>query len=608
MTQDESNGRILVRQLHILVETCQVEIKLSQIGGLERALLQLNSYHALKRPMIKDKIGKELGLPHDEPLLYIHETEVVAESIDEVFYLHHHFHHPLWLVPLLLRLVQIDNVDEIKEIFAPERLNSVGFVRFAKRSKIALLAVDEAHCVSQWGQDFRPSYLNINTFLAQLPVRPVIGAFTATATEEVKRDIVSFLRLRDPVTVSAGFDRPNLFFSVLRPDNKSSKLLELIRERRDKSGIVYCSTRKKVEQVCEMLNAAGIAATRYHAGLDDEERIRNQDDFVFDRKSVMVATNAFGMGIDKSNVGFVIHYNMPKNLESYYQEAGRAGRDGSEADCILLYGKQDVQTCRYFIGNSVPNEQMTEEQFALFRKKEEERLRHMLFYCTTGGCLRAAMLRYFGDTCEEPCGKCSNCLSVFETVDITTEAQKILSCIIRTGQRYGAKMLIDILRGRENERILALRLTEQSTFGIMKGTRPSEIREILEKLEELEYIRSEGAGLKSLKINPLSYPVLRGTEKLKIKRSRKISTRSEKPRTDGVSLELFEALKAVRTEFARKRGVPPFVIFSDTALLEMCRVRPQTDGEFLSVSSVGEKKLERYGEAFMKVIRRFERD
>ncbi len=491
---------------------------------------------------------------------------------------------------------------------APERLNSVGFVRFAKRSKIALLAVDEAHCVSQWGQDFRPSYLNINTFLAQLPVRPVIGAFTATATEEVKRDIVSFLRLRDPVTVSTGFDRPNLFFSVLRPDNKSSKLLELIRERRDKSGIVYCSTRKKVEQVCEMLNAAGIAATRYHAGLDDEERIRNQDDFVFDRKSVMVATNAFGMGIDKSNVGFVIHYNMPKNLESYYQEAGRAGRDGSEADCILLYGKQDVQTCRYFIGNSVPNEQMTEEQFALFRKKEEERLRHMLFYCTTGGCLRAAMLRYFGDTCEEPCGKCSNCLSVFETVDITTEAQKILSCIIRTGQRYGAKMLIDILRGRENERILALRLTEQSTFGIMKGTRPSEIREILEKLEELEYIRSEGAGLKSLKINPLSYPVLRGTEKLKIKRSRKISTRSEKPRTDGVSLELFEALKAVRTEFARKRGVPPFVIFSDTALLEMCRVRPQTDGEFLSVSSVGEKKLERYGEAFMKVIRRFERD
>ena len=218
------------------------------------------------------------------------------------------------------------------------------------------------------------------------------------------------------------------------------------------------------------------------------------------------------------------------------------------------------------------------------------------------------MLRYFGDTCEEPCGKCSNCLSVFETVDITTEAQKILSCIIRTGQRYGAKMLIDILRGRENERILALRLTEQSTFGIMKGTRPSEIREILEKLEELEYIRSEGAGLKSLKINPLSYPVLRGTEKLKIKRSRKISTRSEKLRTDGVSLELFEALKAVRTEFARKRGVPPFVIFSDTALLEMCRVRPQTNGEFLSVSSVGEKKLERYGEAFMKVIRRFERD
>ena len=266
---------------------------------------------------------------------------------------------------------------------APERLESNSFLRFALNANISLIAVDEAHCVSQWGQDFRPSYLNINKFISKLNYRPVIGAFTATATDEVKSDIIRLLQLNNPTVVTTGFDRPNLFFSVMRPKNKSETLLKLIRERNNQSGIVYCSTRKKVEEVCAMLNQKGVQATRYHAGLDDSERVKNQDDFVFDRKSVMVATNAFGMGIDKSDVRFVIHYNMPKNIESYYQEAGRAGRDGEDADCILLYSKADVSTCRFFIENIEDNESLSPEQREFFKMREEERLKQMVFYCTT---------------------------------------------------------------------------------------------------------------------------------------------------------------------------------------------------------------------------------
>lgn len=282
-------------------------------------------------------------------------------------------------------------------------------------------------------------------------------------------------------------------FSVLIPAKKDSRLIELIKEHRDKSGIIYCSTRKKVESVCDLLIKNGFPATRYHAGLSDEERVKNQDDFVYDHKPVMVATNAFGMGIDKSNISYVIHYNMPKNIESYYQEAGRAGRDGQEADCILLYGAGDVQTCRYFIENTEPNPQLTPEQNEMFKKREEERLKHMIFYCRTSDCLRNYMLRYFGDEAEENCGKCSNCLTKFETADVTIEAQKILSCIIRTGQKFGATIISDVLRGKTNDRITSFGLDRQSTFGIMKDSKPTEIRYIIEKLEEQGYIISVGA-------------------------------------------------------------------------------------------------------------------
>ncbi len=491
---------------------------------------------------------------------------------------------------------------------APERLESSSFLRFAMNADISLIAVDESHCVSQWGQDFRPSYLNINAFISRLDRRPVIGAFTATATEEVKSDIIRLLILNTPTVVTTGFDRPNLFFSVLRPNKKSAELLKLIRERKNQSGIVYCSTRKKVEQVCDLLNKRGISATRYHAGLEDEERVKNQDDFVYDRKTVMVATNAFGMGIDKSDVRFVIHYNMPKNIESYYQEAGRAGRDGEDADCILMYSKADVSTCKYFIENNNDNDGLSPEQKEFFRQREEERLKQMVFYCTTSDCLRGYMLKYFGDEHKESCGKCSNCLTEFEVVDVTVEAQKILSCIIRTGQNYGVKMVMDVLRGIPSDRIIRARLNRQSTFGIMKDAKVTEIKYIIEKLEEQGYIISVGAGKPVLRVTEMSYPVLRGNASVKIRKARQLKSKAQKADIHAVDPELFEALKDIRMSFAKKKGVPAFVIFSDATLAEMCRVMPTTEAEFLSVSGVGANKLEKYGDAFLRVIRKYVND
>ena len=445
---------------------------------------------------------------------------------------------------------------------APERLTAPSFLDFAMNADVSMVIVDEAHCVSQWGQNFRPSYLKIAEFIQSLKKRPVAGAFTATATQKVRDDIVSLLGLQSPMVTATGFDRPNLYFEVVRPKDKFTALTSFLSLNRSKSGIIYCATRKLVEEVCDRLTEEGWSVGRYHAGMSDAERNSAQELFIRDERPLIVATNAFGMGIDKSNVSFVVHYNMPKNMESYYQEAGRAGRDGQPAECILLYSGRDVRINQFLIEKSFEeNTELDEATAEALKSNELELLKQMTFYCNAKYCLRKFILKYFGEHPDfENCGNCSNCTQAHtdaEAKDVTTEAQKILSCIKRMNEAQNRWVIIDILRGTLNNRVELCGGNRQSTFGIMKGTRPSEIREILEKLEELEYIRSEGAGLKSLKINPLSYPVLRGTEKLKIKRSRKISTRSEKPRTDGVSLELFEALKAVRTEFARKRGVPP---------------------------------------------------
>ena len=486
---------------------------------------------------------------------------------------------------------------------APERLLSESFLQLCSQIKIDLIAIDEAHCVSQWGQDFRPSYLDINKFIDLLPYRPVIGAFTATATSVVRDDIVKILRLQNPVTLTTGFDRPNLFFSVMKPDDKKKTLLALLNERRDKSGIIYCSTRKKVEEVCYFLNGRNIKATRYHAGLTSEERQHKQEDFVHDRIPVIVATNAFGMGIDKSNVSFVIHFNMPKDLESYYQEAGRAGRDGAQADCILLYGKGDVRTAQFFIDSTEPNPNLSDEENKLFIEREEERLKHMVFYSTTTDCLRKYMLRYFGDNYKTRCENCSNCLTDFETVDITIEAQKILSCIIRMQQRFGKTMVANVLKGKMIKDSYNSWLSDLSTFGIMKEKSLKEIIFCIDKLIELGYIRQDGE-YSTLKTTQKARAVLHGEEQISVKKAKTIKVRKDNI-AFAINHDLLAELKKLRLKLAKTRHVPAYVIFTDKTLINMSYAMPTTESEFLNISGVSERKLKSYGKEFMGVIEKY---
>ena len=488
---------------------------------------------------------------------------------------------------------------------APERLLTDNFLDICQRISISMVAIDESHCVSQWGQDFRPSYLKIVEFIDSLDSRPIVGAFTATATKSVRDDILKILKLNDPFVITTGFDRPNLFFSVIRAKGKNDKLLELLEERRESSGIVYCATRKGVEEVCLLLNSKGFAATRYHAGLSDNERRKNQEDFVYDRKTVMVATNAFGMGIDKSNVSFVIHYNMPKNIESYYQEAGRAGRDGEEAECFLLYSPADVRTNQFLIENSEPNLELNGEQQENIKKLEHERLKYMTFYCTSNDCLRNFILKYFGEKQKSYCGKCSNCLTQYEKIDATIDAQKILSCIVRTGQRYGRKMICDVLRGSKNEKLIRIGLDKQSTYGIMSETGENTIRNIMMCLEEQGYILSTAGEYPILKITPSCMEILRGNKKFEIKTAKERHPKKKQKSVVDVSVDndLFEKLKALRRELAEAANVPAYIVFSNAALTDMCKKLPLNKDEFLNVSGVGNKKTELYGEKFLKLIR-----
>lgn len=508
--------------------------------------------------------------------------------------------------PQFLRVLSNTEHGKYKIIYvAPERLLTDGFLDACKRIKISMVAVDEAHCVSQWGQDFRPSYLKIVSFIKSLENRPIVGAFTATATNDVKEDIKKILRLENPFEITTGFDRPNLFFGVIKSSSKDEKLIDLIRERGDRSGIVYCATRKNVESVCELLCDNGFSATRYHAGLDEYERRKNQEDFVFDRKNIMVATNAFGMGIDKSNVTYVIHYNMPKNIESYYQEAGRAGRDGGEADCILLYSPKDVRLNRFMIENSEGNDELTIEENEQIRERDFERLKHMTFYSTTNDCLRGFILRYFGGEKKAYCGKCSNCLSVHKLVDVTIDAQKIMSCIARTGQRYGKPVICDVLKGSKSEKILKAELNNQSTYGIMKEVTARHIFGTIDFLAEKEYISSDNE-TEILKLLPKSRDVLFGRERLvmkKVENSEKV-VKTHRPEVP-VNADLLDALKALRKSIASKKSVPAYVIFTDATLIDMCKKCPETPDEMLEVSGVGRTKLEKFGKQFLEVIAKF---
>ena len=508
--------------------------------------------------------------------------------------------------PQFLRVLSNVEHGKYKIIYvAPERLLTDGFLDTCKKIKISMVAVDEAHCVSQWGQDFRPSYLKIISFVESLANRPIVGAFTATATNDVKEDIKKILRLENPFEITTGFDRPNLFFGVIKSSSKDEKLIDLIRERGDRSGIVYCATRKNVESVCELLCDNGFSAARYHAGLDEYERRKNQEDFVFDRKNIMVATNAFGMGIDKSNVTYVIHYNMPKNIESYYQEAGRAGRDGGEADCILLYSPKDVRLNRFMIENSEGNDELTIEENEQIRERDFERLKYMTFYSTTNDCLRGFILRYFGGEKKAYCGKCSNCLSVHKLVDVTIDAQKIMSCIARTGQRYGKTVICDVLKGSKSERILKAELNNQSTYGIMKEITARHIFGTIDFLAEKEYISSDNE-TEVLKLLPKSRDVLFGRERLvmkKVENSEKV-VKTHRPEVP-VNSELLDALKALRKGIASKKSVPAYVIFTDATLIDMCKKCPETPDEMLEVSGVGRTKLEKFGKQFLEEIAKF---
>lgn len=508
--------------------------------------------------------------------------------------------------PQFLRVLSNTEHGKYKIIYvAPERLLTDGFLDTCKKIKISMVAVDEAHCVSQWGQDFRPSYLKIISFVESLANRPIVGAFTATATNDVKEDIKKILRLENPFEITTGFDRPNLFFGVIKSSSKDEKLIDLIRERGDRSGIVYCATRKNVEAVCELLCDNGFSATRYHAGLDEYERRKNQEDFVFDRKNIMVATNAFGMGIDKSNVTYVIHYNMPKNIESYYQEAGRAGRDGGEADCILLYSPKDVRLNRFMIENSEGNDELTIEENEQIRERDFERLKHMTFYSTTNDCLRGFILRYFGGDKKAYCGKCSNCLSVHKLVDVTIDAQKIMSCIARTGQRYEKTVICDVLKGSKSEKILKAELNNQSTYGIMKEVTARHIFGTIDFLAEKEYISADNE-TEALKLLPKSRDVLFGRERLvmkKVENSEKV-VKTHRPEVP-VNSDLLDALKALRKSIASKKSVPAYVIFTDATLTDMCKKCPETPDEMLEVSGVGRTKLEKFGKEFLEVIAKF---
>ena len=453
---------------------------------------------------------------------------------------------------------------------APERLLQEGFLALMQEQKIAQVAVDEAHCISQWGQDFRPSYRKITEFVARLPRRPVLSAFTATATAEVQADILTQLELRDPVKVVTGFNRPNLYFAVQQPKRKQPVLTALVEARRDRSGIVYCATRSGVEKICDLLCQRGIPATRYHAGLSEEERQRNQDDFQFDRKTVMVATNAFGMGIDKSNVSFVIHYNMPKSLEAYYQEAGRAGRDGEAAECILLYGPGDVATAQFFLQQAGENEDLSPEERAEVQARDARRLEAMVNYCKTTHCLRGHLLDYFGQAHDPTCGNCGNCRSQFVQVDITRQAQMILSCVKRVqgklGYYVGADLLSKVLRGSRSQRVLTLGLDGLTTYGLLRDTSEALTRRYLEALEEAGYLVTEPVH-KTLRPTPQAGEVLfRGS---KVFLTQRAAPAVFRPREEGLERsgqqpedqELMAALKATRLQLARQEEVPLYVIF-----------------------------------------------
>ncbi len=495
---------------------------------------------------------------------------------------------------------------------APERLLTGAFLDFACHAPIVQVVVDEAHCVSQWGQDFRPGYLHIEPFIRQLPVRPRVSAFTATATRSVKEDIMRLLQLQNPYEVVTGFERPNLYFEVRKEKDRDRALMAFLREQKGKSGIVYCGTRKAVEEVTRLLLENGIDAVGYHAGMPDEERKRAQEDFVADTAPVIVATNAFGMGIDKSNVSFVCHYQMPKDLESYYQEAGRAGRDGEDAVCCLLYHPQDVRLNTFLIEHSQETSEMDEATQQVVMERAKERLRQMTFYATTTGCLRARILTYFGETPKTArCGNCSGCVTNAEERDVTREAGQIVACVLAMGGKYGKATLVRVLLGEMDDRIRERQLDKLSSFGCMRQMREGQLRTMIDELIAYEVLAVTDGQYPLVKPGPRAREALLGDEPIRVSFEKEDMRAIQKSRVKmkpAVDKALFEKLVAVRRRIAEEQHVPPFIIFTNATLRDMAIKRPTTRSEMLRVDGVGENKMERYGLRFMLTIQKYEKE
>ena len=489
---------------------------------------------------------------------------------------------------------------------APERLLTELFLDFACHAQIAQVVVDEAHCVSQWGQDFRPGYLQIEPFIRRLPVRPRLSAFTATATESVRRDIVRLLDLKAPFEISTGFDRPNLYFEVRRPKDRDSELLRFLAEHKGQSGIVYCGTRKGVEEVARMLRQEGIDAVGYHAGMPDEERRSAQEDFVSDSVPVIVATNAFGMGIDKSNVSFVVHYNMPKDLESYYQEAGRAGRDGEEAVCCLLYQPADVRLNQFLIEHGQEESELDAQTQQVVAERAQERLKQMTFYATGSGCLRTRILSYFGERpAKARCGNCSGCLNAAQERDVTREAGQIVSGVMAMQGRYGKALTARVLVGAKDERIRARGLDKLSAFGCLRAEGEESVRAMIDELIVDDVLEVTEGEYPLLRPGPRAREALLGDEPIRmtlptadtpIETGRRVTQKRQ------VDKALLVQLTALRRRIAEEQHVPPFIIFTNATLRDMADKRPRTRAAMLRVDGVGAGKLERYGDAFLREI------
>ncbi|KAA0773722.1 DNA helicase RecQ [Bacillus sp. BB51/4] len=472
---------------------------------------------------------------------------------------------------------------------APERLDSMEFVNQLMDMKIPMIAIDEAHCISQWGHDFRPSYLHIHRILDYLPEKPLVLALTATATPQVREDICNTLGINQENTIMTTFERENLSFSVIKGQDRNAYLADYIRQNQKESGIIYAATRKVVDQLYEDLMKAGVSVSKYHAGMSDTDRNEQQELFLRDEVSVMVATSAFGMGIDKSNIRYVIHYQLPKNMESYYQEAGRAGRDGLDSACILLYSSQDVQVQRFLIDQSTG-----ESRFS----NELEKLQNMTDYCHTEQCLQSFILQYFGEEPKEDCGRCENCTDDRESIDVTRESQMVLSCMIRTNQRFGKQMIAQVLTGSKNKKVIEFNFHTLPTYGLLSNRSVKEVSEFIEFLISDELIAVEHGTYPTLKVTEKGKEVLLGKET--VLRKERVETRQivqDHP--------LFEVLREVRKEIAQGEGVPPFVIFSDQTLKDMCAKMPQSDSELLTVKGIGEHKLVKYGSHFLQAVQHF---